>query len=451
MEIIEIFGGRPLNGNVTVQGSKNAVLPMIAASILTDEKVVLKNCPHIDDVYTMLNLIEELGCRVNFENHVIEIDAGSIVCSEIKQEIAKKVRSSITFLGSLLGRCKKAKLPFPGGCTIGARPINLHIEMLEKMGVVFTERDDVLIASSKEIKGTNLKFYKKSVGAAQNCIMAAVLANGITRIKGIAVEPEVMELCSFLRKMGAVILRTDYDEIMIKGVDKLHGVTYDVPSDRIVAGTYMLAAAATRGEVFLKKAPASHLHSVIYTLKQVNAKIECLNNGIFIDGKNASKGIPYIATDNYPGFPTDLQSQLVSLLTVADSKSIIEEKIFEARFKVADQLNKMNANIDKGSSKLVVNPVKKLCGTRVVAEELRGGAALVIAGLMAEGRTTIDGCKYIRRGYEDIVNDFKAMGADIRTIGEHNGSNKHEKAKMENETGEKEKKNKDCYESVCCI
>lgn len=432
MEIIEISGGRPLRGSVVVQGSKNAVLPMIAASILTDEKVVLTNCPHIDDVYTMLKLIRELGCKVKFENHVIEIDGSNITGSEIKQDTAKKLRSSITLLGSLISRCKRAKLPFPGGCTIGARPINLHIEMLEKMGVEFTQQEDVLTASAAEITGAELKFRKKSVGAAQNCIMAAVLARGITRIKGIAIEPEVMELCSLLRKMGAIILRTDYDEIMIKGVEKLHGVTYEVPADRIVAGTYMLAAIATRGEIFLEKAPVSHLQSVIYNLRKLGAKIVCEKNGILVDGKSASKGISYITTENYPGFPTDLQSQLVAVLTVADCKSVVEEKIFEARFKVAVQLKKMGADIDISARKLVVNPVMRLSGAKVEAQELRGGAALVIAGLMAQGETTVEGCQYIRRGYEDIAKDFAALGADIRTIGEYYGIDKYDGSKVEN-------------------
>lgn len=441
METIEISGGYPLVGSVAVQGSKNAILPMIAASILTEEKVVLKNCPHIDDAYTMLQLVSELGCKVSFENHVIEIESGKDIVCEIKQDTAKKVRASITLLGSLIGRCKKAKLPYPGGCTIGARPINLHIEMLKKLGVSFKEEECYVEATASSLSGADIKFHKKSVGASQNCIMAAVLSDGITRIKGIALEPEVMELCTLLRKMGAVILRTDYDELMIKGVDKLHGVTYTVPADRIVAGTYLMAAVATRGEIYLENAPVKHLNSVIKLLKKMDATVVCKKNGIYINGKNASNGVEFVSTDNYPGFPTDLQSQLVAALAVANGKSIIEEKIFESRFKAVVQLNKMGADIKISGKKIIITPVSRLCGKCVVAEELRGGAALVIAGLVADGTTIISNCHYIMRGYEDIVKDFKALGAHIETIGEQYGDKKHDGKEMENKTGEEEKQN----------
>ena len=418
MKRIEISGGKALYGTVSIQGSKNAVLPMIAAAILTDEKVTITNCPHIDDVYTMLNLMTEIGWHIRFENHILEIWSDSDINPRIRQDKAGKVRSSITLLGSLLGRCKMASLPYPGGCTIGARPIDLHIEMLGKMGVIFENDEDFLTASAKKLSGTKIKFYKKSVGAAQNCIMAAVLADGITRIKGLSLEPEVMELCSFLRKMGAVILRTDYDEIMIKGVERLHSVTYNVVADRIVAGTYMIAAAATRGRVFLKKAPANHLHSVIECLRVAGAYIKCDKSGIYVDGTNAGLPVSYISTANYPGFPTDLQSQLVAALTVCEGKCIVEEKIFESRFKAALELKKMNADVIIKDNKIIINPVKNLCGADVSAQELRGGAALVIAGLMAQGNTTISGCNYINRGYEDIVRDFVQLGADIKITGE---------------------------------
>lgn len=412
MDKIEITGGCPLSGNVSIQGSKNAVLPMIAASIMTDEKVTLLNCPDIDDVKTMLKILESIGCKVVFENHKIEIDPSFISGYEILSEDAKCLRASFIFLGSLLGRFRMASIAHPGGCTIGKRPINIHVEMLEQLGVKFQddEKEEILTAHVDSLNGANLHFYKKSVGASQNCILAAVLANGVTRIKGIALEPEVMELCSFLRKMGAIILRTDYNELMIKGVKKLHGVTYNVPSDRIVAGTYMMAAVATRGKIFLKDAPKSHLRNVIYNLEKIGAVIFSQKDGIIVDGTNASKGIEYISTENYPGFPTDLQSQLVSAVTVADSMSIIEEKIFEERFKVISQLEKMGSDIKIDGRKILVYPVRELHGAEVEASELRGGAALVIAGLIASGKTTISGCNYIKRGYEDIVGDFKGLG-----------------------------------------
>jgi len=412
---IEITGGRPLNGTVLVQGSKNAVLPMIAASVLTEEKVTLLNCPHIDDVDIMLRLLESLGCEVKFENHIIEINPKGVNSCEILSKDAKSLRASLIFLGSLIGRCRNAKLPYPGGCTIGRRPIDLHLEMLKRFGVEFecndeNRKSDLLTAHAESLIGTDIHFHKKSVGASQNCILAAVLAEGVTRIKGISLEPEVMELCSFLRKMGAIILRTDYNEIMIKGVKKLHGVTYEVPSDRIVAGTYMIAAVATRGKVFLENAPKSHLQSVILNLTKTGAEIKLHKNGIFVDGSNAAKSIGYLSTDNYPGFPTDLQSQLLSAMTIADGNSSIEEKIFEERFKVVSQLNKMGADILVEGNTLIVHPVSNLFAAEVDAEELRGGAALVIAGLMAEGTTTISGCNYIKRGYENIVEDVRKLG-----------------------------------------
>lgn len=410
---IEIKGGCPLNGTLRIQGSKNAVLPMIAASILTKEKVTLLNCPHIYDVDIMLNLLKSIGCEVKFENHIIEINPENVNSCEILSEDAKSLRASLIFLSSLLARCKKAKIAYPGGCTIGKRPIDLHIKMLRKFGVEFADdacNSDFLNANVKSLTGTDISFAKKSVGASQNCILAAVLAKGVTRIRGIALEPEVIELCAFLRKMGAIILRTDYNEIMIKGVNKLHGVTYEVVSDRIVAGTYMIAAVATRGKIFLENVPKSHLHSVICNLSKTGADIKLYKNGIWIDAENAEKSVGYLSTDNYPGFPTDLQSQMLTAMTVANADSVIEEKIFEERFKVVSQLNKMGANITIEGNRLIIHPVNQLKAAEIKAEELRGGAALVIAGLIADGITVISGCNFIKRGYENIVEDVNKLG-----------------------------------------
>lgn len=413
MKIIEVTGGRALSGSVRIQGSKNAVLPMLAASILTEQKTILTNCPHIQDVYTMLDLLKEIGCRVKFENHVIEIDPSVITACEIKQESARSVRSSVMLLGSLLGRLQRAKLPYPGGCVIGKRPINIHMEMLEKMGVVFEKGKESFTACSNGLKGAELVFYTKSVGAAENCILAAALAQGVTRLKGVAIEPEIMELCSFLRKMGAVILRTDYDEFLIKGVKRLRGVEFRVPPDRIVAGTYMLAAAALRSEIYLEDVPFAQMQSLFSLLKKMGATLECRQDGVLLQGKDAHCAVPYIRTANYPGFPTDLQSQFAAVMTVADGSSVIEETIFEARYKTVLELKKMGADMRVKGRRLYINPVHHLIGAQVKAEELRGGAALVIAGLMAQGKTEILNCHFIERGYEDIVGDFKMLGSTI--------------------------------------
>lgn len=416
MKTIEVTGGQPLTGSVRVQGSKNAVLPMLAASILTEQKTVLTNCPHIHDVYTMLELLKEIGCRVKFENHVIVIDPSVITTSEIKQESARSVRSSVMLLGSLLGRCQSAKLPYPGGCVIGKRPINIHMEMLEKMGVVFEQEETLFKAFAHDLKGTELTFGTKSVGAAENCIMAAVLAKGVTRLKGVAIEPEIMELCSFLRKMGAVILRTDYDELMIKGVNALRGVEYQVPSDRIVAGTYMLAAAALKSNITLESAPLSHMQALLSLLKKMGAEIENKADQLVFFGQSATLKAPYVKTANYPGFPTDLQSQFAAIMTIADSPCVIEETIFEARYKTVLELKKMGADMRVEGRRLFINPVSNLNGAQVKAEELRGGAALVIAGLLARGKTEILQCHFIERGYENIVQDFVQLGAAMRWV-----------------------------------
>lgn len=408
---LELTGGQPLRGGVRIQGSKNAVLPMLAASLLTEGRTVLTNCPHIQDVYIMIDLLKELGCKVKFENHVIEIDASVLSGCEIKSASAGRVRSSVMLLGSLLGRCGKAILPYPGGCVIGKRPINIHLEMLREMGVVIEKDKDCFSAETKGIQGATLQFFTKSVGAAENCIMAAVLAKGVTRLRGVAIEPEVMELCNLLRKMGAVILRTDYDELLIKGVKKLKSVEYSVPSDRIVAGTYMLAVAGTRGKAYFSDVPVRHMQMLFSLLRKMNIEYVINKDEVFLDATGNIHGISGIRTASYPGFPTDLQSPLVAAMTMQDKKCIVEETIFEERFHAVLQMRKMGADITVEANKIFINPVQTLKGSDVEVRDLRGGAALVIAGLMAEGTTVADGCHYIERGYENIIEDFENLGA----------------------------------------
>lgn len=413
MDTIEIIGGNPLEGSVRVQGSKNAVLPMMAAALLTDDEVVLQNCPRIDDVFSMMELLESLGRRSTWKDHVLVIEPGCLSGEKIGAEPARRMRSSITLLGPLLARRGRAVLPSPGGCTIGKRPIDLHLEGLGRLGVSFRQEEGTVEAVAEVLVGGDVRFWKKSVGASENCIMAAVLAKGVTRLFGVSVEPEVLELCSMLRRMGAIILRTDYDELMIKGVERLRGITHRVPPDRIVAGTYVLAAAATRGRVVLQDAPLSQLTALTDCVRRMGGTVRRERDGIVVDGRCATGGGLHVRTGCYPEFPTDLQSQLVTVLTVAEEPSVVEEQIFEARFQAARQLVRMNARIHVDGRKLQILPVKELVGAEVWAEDLRGGAALVMAGLMARGTTLLRNCRYVFRGYEDIVGDFRSLGGQV--------------------------------------
>lgn len=413
MNSIKISGGTPLSGEVVVQGSKNAALPMIAASILCKDISVLHNCPHIIDVYNMVEILKTIGCKVVWEGNSLIIDSTYVNSYEIPTKLADKMRSSILMSGALLGRMKNAVIPYPGGCVIGERPIDLHLAAFKQMNIGIYEREDGLVANTTQIIGNTINMAISSVGATENVMLAGVCATGITIIKNAAMEPEVEELGRFLNKMGGDVKGAGTETITINGVKNLHGAQIDIVSDRIAAGTYILAAVGTRGKITLQNAPISHMNALFEVVEEMGASYSLENNNVLIDASYATNPVKNVVTSIYPGFPTDLQSQLLSVLTIAKGISHVSESIFEARFKTVEWLLKMGANIVLDNNHAKIIGVEGLHGEEVRAKELRGGAALIIAGLIAKGNTNILDAYYIQRGYQDICKDLAMLGADI--------------------------------------
>lgn len=412
MSAIIIEGGRRLNGELEIQGSKNAVLPIMAASLLIQGVTVIYGCPVIDDVLCMKKLLEELGCKVTFEKHTMTICAEHIDSVELKETSVKKVRASVLFLGSLLGRKREARVNYPGGCSIGKRPIDYHLDAFRKMGVKVTEEDEQVSCKARRIKGQKIALEFPSVGATENIILAACLADGVTWITGAAREPEIVELCHFLRLAGAVIEGEGTDHIFIRGVKKLRNTEFTVCHDRIVLSTLGLLVAGTGGNVLLKtgekKVPGD-----IQILSRTGCICKAMEGRVLIRQNRKPKAIYYIKTRPYPGFPTDVQSPLMAVMTKAEGDTIIDESIFENRMQTADELNKLGADITVVGNRAFIRGVKSLEGTSVRATDLRGGMALVIAGLMAEGKTKIENEEVILRGYENLPESLSGIGAKI--------------------------------------
>lgn len=418
MEYIQIDGGKPLDGELSVQKSKNAVLPMLAAVVLAEGTHVFQECPRITDVIHMTQILEKLGCSIHWEADCLVVDNPGLHQYDISSDEAGSMRSSCLFLGGLLGRYKKVILPYPGGCVIGKRPIDYHMQGLEQMGVVFREQEGKIEASAKQLEGCMIQLPFPSVGATENLMLAAVLAKGQTWIKGCAREPEIAAFGRMLHQMGAKIQWAAPDELIIQGVEKLHAAEYQIPGDRIVAGTYLIAAAATRGRAVLKDAPWEHLGALEIQLIKMGGRFRVLGDTVIFDGVNAVQGIEEVKTAPYPGFPTDLQSQLTAALTTAEEPSMIEETVFESRFAAALELRKLGAEIELKEHCIYINPVRSLQAGQVTAKDLRGGAALVIAGLMAPGITRIDGCHFLERGYVDIVEDIRSLNGCMKKLEE---------------------------------
>lgn len=414
MSYIEIYGGRPLNGEVRIQGSKNAALPILAGVILHRGTTVLRNCPDISDVRYMVEILEELGCKTSWSGNALVIDASGAEQCQVPARLGDKMRCSVIFLGALLGRMGCAGLPYPGGCTIGARPIDMHLDALRRMGADIHTGCEYLTGTCGRLEGKQISLPYPSVGATENIILAAVLARGTTEIRGCAREPEIVELCRFLNGKGARIRGGGTDSIWIEGVEELRDSTFELTPDRIVAGTYLMAAIATRGRCMLRKAPAEQMGSVIDAAGRMGAVIRRMPEGIAVDGRRADQPLECLDTSPHPGFPTDIQSQLMAALSLASGSSRLREQIFEARFGVAEELTKMGADIRIRGREALICGVGHLHGASVRAPELRGGAALVIAGAAAEGKTVLADCHYIYRGYEDICRDMRALGADIK-------------------------------------
>ena len=416
MSSIELTGGKPLYGELEIQGSKNAVLPILAATILNKGISVLTGCPKISDVFHMTEVLQALGCNITWNENSLVVDATTLAQEEISEEIAKKTRASILFLGALLGRNNRAVVAYPGGCSIGKRPIDLHLKALKEMGVEekFSE-DEKLICETSELKGNEIYLNFPSVGATENIILAAVLASGTTVIHGAAMEPEIVALCDFLVSAGAKIEGIGTSRIKVIGVKQLNDTSYHVPKDRIVAGTYLTLVASTGGKVLLHGVKENELAAVLFELKKAGLKLRLVEDHCYIERTERLKPLQ-IETKPFPAFPTDMQSQFMAMLCTADGESTLIENIFEARFLIIDELKKLGAKITVYENRAIITGVEKLTGANITAKELRGGAALVIAGLTAMGSTIVENTDYIYRGYEDICKDLRQLGAQIKTF-----------------------------------
>lgn len=411
MDVFRICGGRALRGSVKIGCAKNAVLPILAAAMLTDKRVVIRDCPRLVDVENMLAILEMLGCETKWQGGNVYVDAGCAHSWDMPEELSKKIRSSIFMLGPLIGRFRRACVTYPGGCDIGLRPIDLHLKGLRALGVEIREEHGRIYCDGKRLRGGEVYLDLPSVGATENVMMAAVLAEGTTRIYNAAREPEIADLARFINEMGGKVTGAGTDCVVIEGVSRLDGADFTPVPDRIVAGTLMAACAATRGEITLTNAPAEDMGSPIAKLRDAGCQVDVENGRIHMRADGRLRPFD-ISTQCYPGFPTDLQAQFMALACTIDGAGMIVENLFESRFAHAAQLMRMGADIYV-SGRLAVVRGGRLTGARVAACDLRGGAALVIAGLAAEGITTVQGCGMIDRGYERFEDMLGSLGADV--------------------------------------
>jgi len=409
-----IEGGRKLSGEFPIQGAKNAVLPVLAATVLTSGKSIISNCPDLSDVKNTIEVLENLGCRVKRNHDRIEIDPSDVESYTIPEHLMRKMRSSIIFLGAIVARHKKASVSMPGGCEIGLRPIDLHLKALKSLGIKISEEHGYINCTADKIKGAKIHLDFPSVGATENIMLAGAMAEGTTIIENAAREPEILDLQKFLNRMGAKIQGAGGSTIRIDGVKELFGAEHTIMPDRIAAGTYLLGAAITQGELLLTNADSTHMGAILNSLSDMGAKIYSEKNKIGIKMNKRPLSIPSIKTMPYPGFPTDIQSPFMALSSVADGTTVFVENIFENRFQHVDELKRMGADIRIDGRCAVVVGTPHLTGAKVVAKELRGGAALIIAALSAVGKTEIENIKYIDRGYENIEKYLSMCGADIR-------------------------------------
>lgn len=418
MDKIYVHGRIPLRGHITVQGSKNAALPILAATLLTEETCILQNCPRISDAEQMQMILQRLGCLVRWEQDGLKVTKQSrIEQTRLLYEEVSQMRCSVYFLGALIGTSKVVELPYPGGCVIGARPIDIHIKALEQLNVEIECRQDRLIARTTGLIGNEIQLPFPSVGATENLLMAAVLAKGTTQIIGAAKEPEVVALGQFLLAMGARIKGLGESVLEIEGVRSLHGIRFKIPPDRIVAGTYMFACMGTGGNILLSEVPVKDMESVLSVVDAMGGSLQIEADQIYLQAPATLKAIPHLQTRVHPGFPTDLQSPLLSCLCLAEGQSQIQEDIFEQRFHVVPELMKLGAEIEVLSpSQVRVTGVETLRGSKVAARELRGGAALVVAALSAKGQTIISGKEFIDRGYANLCKDLRDLGARIYSV-----------------------------------
>ena len=416
MEKLVINGGKPLQGEVTISGAKNAALAIVAATILCDEPCILENVPEISDITICMKILQEMGAEIKLLNkNVVQFDTRGITSPRVPYEMARSMRGSTYFLGTLLGRFHEAYVAMPGGCYLGDRPIDQHLKAFRTLGAEDEVINGEVHCTADSLIGGQIYFDFNTVGGTINAILASVKAKGRTIIENAAKEPHIVDLANFLNSMGADIIGAGTDVIKIRGVDYLKGITYPIIPDQIEAGTYMVAAAATKGNVLIKNVIPKHLESITAKLRKIGATV--IENDesvqVYVDGpltKTSIKTLPH------PGFPTDMQPQISTLLTLAEGTSIVTDDIFDNRFRYVNELRRMGADISVDGKVAIIQGVGKLTGAPVVATDLRAGAALVIAGLAAEGTTEITDIHYIERGYECIDEKFRGLGGDIKRV-----------------------------------
>lgn len=407
-----VMGGNPLQGSIRVSGSKNAALPILASSILVDDECCIKGVPRLRDVGVMQDVLQFLGVGVRWEKNTMYVDARNILDCEISEELMRKMRASNLVLGALVGRLGKAIISYPGGCNIGSRPMNLHLKGLQEMNVKINEKYGYIKAETTELRGADIHLDMPSVGATENLMMAAVLAKGKTIIRNAAKEPEIVDLQNFLTRMGANIKGAGTDNIRIKGVERLYGNEHTIIPDRIEAGTHIIAGAITRGDLLVRNLIPEHVEPLTAKLKEAGIRLEIGDSWVRVNAGHRPRAVD-VKTLPYPGFPTDMQPQIMALLTLARGTSVITETVFENRYKHVAELRRMGADIRVEGQTAILRGVPRLSGACVEVSDLRAGAALVLAAMSAEDGSVLEMVNHIDRGYERLENKYNAVGARI--------------------------------------
>ncbi len=416
MEQYVIKGGKALAGEVTIGGAKNAALGVIAAAVMSDETVTIENIPDVRDINVLLEAMEEIGVKISRPNrHTVKINGNKINSLCVDSDAIRKIRGSYYLLGALLGKYNNAQVALPGGCNIGSRPIDQHIKGFEALGAKTKIQHGLIMAQADKLIGNHIYLDINSVGATINIMLASVLAEGQTIIENTAKEPHVVDVANFLNSMGANVKGAGTDVIRIKGTDKLHGSTYSIIPDQIEAGTFMLAAAATHGDVLIKNVIPKHMEAISAKLVEVGAEVEEFDDAIRVC-VTKRLGHTQVKTFPYPGFPTDMQPQITTMLAMSSGTSIVTESVFENRFKYVDELTKMGASIKVEGNTAIIDGIQELTGATVLAPDLRAGAALVIAGLSAEGFTVVEQVEFIERGYENFEKKMLELGAVMMKV-----------------------------------
>ena len=416
MSAIIIRGGRPLSGSLTVQGAKNSVLPILAATLLSGEVCRIRHCPRLRDVETAMEILRHLGCRADWQGRDLLVDAADLTRWDVPDHLMSRMRSSVVFLGAILARCGQAEMTYPGGCELGARPIDLHLAALRSMGAAIQETGGRLACRRERLTGTEIVLSLPSVGATENAMLAACGAEGTTVIANAAREPEIVDLQTFLQKMGAHVQGAGSSTVVVEGGAPLHGCVHTVVADRIVAATYLAAAAGTGGDIRLEGVDYRHLSAVATMLRQAGCRLTCGETSIRLQAPRRLQSAGPIRTAPYPGFPTDMQAQFMALNTTAEGASHVAETIFENRFMHVPELQRLGADITIDGNNAVVRGVDLLSGAPLMATDLRASAALVIAALAADGESTVDRIYHLDRGYEKMEQKLSSLGAKIKRV-----------------------------------